>query len=112
MVLDLELVRGDERLECGWLVWWDTTELARAFGWKPRSLDPMRQSVPKLMDDSKPMEVADEDAQSLAMAITACCRMLTTKRPTHRQMLGLVPFLAVEGDTFVYYLEEPARIAL
>jgi hypothetical protein len=35
MTLNFELVRGNERLECDFLVWSDTTELARAFGWKP-----------------------------------------------------------------------------
>jgi hypothetical protein len=32
MTLNFELVRGNEHLECDFLVWSDTTELARAFG--------------------------------------------------------------------------------
>ena len=91
MTLNFELVRGNDRLQCDWGVWSDTTELATTFGWKPRSLNPMRPSLSKLMDDSNPAEVSDEDAQSLAMAIRECLWMLTTnKRPTRRQMASLL----------------------
>jgi hypothetical protein len=76
MTLNFELVRDDERLECDFLVWWDTTELAKAFGWKLRT--PMQLSLLKLRDVSNPAEVSDEDAQSLAMAIRECLRILTT----------------------------------
>jgi hypothetical protein len=62
MTLNFELVRGNERLQCDWSVWSDTTELATTFGWKPRSLNPMRPSLSKLMDDSNPAEVSDENA--------------------------------------------------
>ena len=110
MTPNFELVRGDDRLQCDWFDWWNTTELARAYGWKPRSPDLKRLS--ELMDDSNPKEVADEDAQSLATVVTECFRMLSrNKRPTRRQMYGLVRFTAVEGNSYVFHLEVPVRIA-
>ena len=114
MTLNFELVRGNERHECDFLVWRVTTELAKAFGWKPRSLNRKRPSLLKLMDISNPPEVSDEDAQSLATAITDCIRMLTTnKRPTRRQMARLLPFAAendLERNSIVFFIEEPARL--
>jgi hypothetical protein len=110
MTPNFELVRGNERLECDYLVWWDTTELAKAFGWKPRS--PMRLS----RDVSNPAEVADEDAQSLAMAIRECLRILTTnKRPTRRQMASLIRLAAaggLEGNSVGLFVQQPARMSV
>lgn len=111
MTLNFELVRGNERLECDFLVWWDTTELAKAFGWKPRS--PMRLSVSKLRDVSNHPEVSDEDAQSLATAITNCLTMLTTnKRLPRRQMASLLPFIDENGlgNSIFVFLQEPTRV--
>ena len=109
MTLNFELVRGNDRLECDWFVWWDTTELARAFGWRPRSLNPTRPSLSKLMDVSNPPEVSNEDAQSLATAIADCLRILiTNKRPTRRQMASLLPF--TDANSIGAFLEQPARI--
>jgi hypothetical protein len=36
IMLNLELVRNDERLECDIFVWCYVTELARISGWRPR----------------------------------------------------------------------------
>jgi hypothetical protein len=115
MTLNFELVRGNERLECDFLVWRDITELARAFGWKPRSPNPVRPSLSKLMDDSSCAEVADEDAQSLAVAIRQCLWLLTTsQRLSRRQIARLLCLTANndrEGNSIGALLEEPARIA-
>jgi hypothetical protein len=111
MALEFELVRGNDCLHCDWFVWWDTTELARAYGWKPRTPN-LRRSLVESPKYPNHTEVADEDAQSLAMAITECVRILSAnKRPTRRQMSGLIRFTAIEGNSFVVFLEEPARIA-
>ena len=116
MALEFELVRGNERLQCDWVVWLHTTELARAFGWKPRSLNATRPSLSKLMDVSNPSEVADEDALSLVMAIKECVRILiTNKRPTRRQMAGLIRLAAaggLEGNSVVLFVQEPARMGV
>jgi hypothetical protein len=73
---------------CDWVVWLDTTDLARAFGWKPRSRH-LRQPLSKLIDD--PAEVGDEDAQSLALAIRQCLSMPTTnQRLSRRQFASLL----------------------
>jgi hypothetical protein len=114
MTLNFELVRGNERLECDFLVWRATTELAKAFGWKPRSPNPVQPSLSKLMDDSSPAEITDEDAQLLAAAIRQCFWMLATnKRPTRRQMARLLPFAAendLERNSIGVFIEEPARL--
>jgi hypothetical protein len=113
MTLNFELVRDDERLECDFLVWWDT-ELAKAFGWKLRT--PMQLSLLKLRDVSNPAEVSDEDAQSLAMAIRECLRILTTnKRPTRRQMASLIRLAAaggLEGNSVGLFVQQPARMGV
>ena len=94
MALDFELVRGDERLECDWFVWRDTIGLARAFGWKPKSINLKRQTLTKWADDeAASVEVADEDAQSLARAILQSIGMLAmNQRPTRKQMASLIWF--------------------
>jgi|SRR5450756_975358 hypothetical protein len=119
MTLNFELVRGNERLECDFFVWSDTTELARAFGWKPRSLNPTRTSLSKLLNASNPTEVSDEDARSLAAAIRQCFWMLATnKRPTRRQIASLISSIhltagvSLKGDSILLFVQEPARIGV
>lgn len=114
MTPDFELVRGNERLLCDWFDWVGTIELARAFGWKPKSRNLTLNSMCKIRRGGA--DVADEDAQSLAQAITRCVKTLAAnQRPTRRQMASLL-VLSVkrdfEGNTFRARLDEPARIAI
>ena len=112
MALEFELVRGNERLQCDWVVWLDTTDLARAFGWKPRSRH-LRQPLSNLMD--YPAEVADEDAQSLALAIRQCLSMPTTNQRLSRRQFANLLCLNAHTDrervSVGALLEEPFRIA-
>jgi hypothetical protein len=107
-----ELSRGNERLECDLLVWWDTTELAIAFGWRPRSPDLIRPFVSKLINF--PVEVTNEDAQSLAAAIRRCLLMLTTSQRLSRRQIARLQCLTTNvdhGDISLDSVLEPARIA-
>jgi len=114
MVLDFELVRGDERLLCDWFDWLRTTELAKAFGWRPKSRDLTFNSLWKLEHDGA--QVTDEDAQSLAQAIMRCVKILgANQRPTRRQIAQLMVLSEksdFEGSSFRVRLDEPARIAI
>jgi len=115
VAIDLELLRRHERLMCDWSVWRNTCEMASAFGWKPRSAKPMRQSLTEWIDNSDGGMVSDEDARCLARAILLCIGMLATnQRPTRKQMTSLIWFTGkgdFEGDSMVVHLDEPARIA-
>ena len=75
-MMDLELVRGDERLVCDRYIWRNTCELARAFGWRPKSVNPRRLSMMKLIDETAGVEVVNEDALCLAGAILTSIDML------------------------------------
>jgi hypothetical protein len=112
MTLNFELARIDERLECDILVWWGTTDLARAFGWKSGSPNAVRL---KLMDDFSPAEVTEEDAQSLAWAIRQCLWMLTTGQRLSRRQMACLLCLTTNTDreriSVGTVLEEPVRIA-
>ncbi len=112
---DLELVRDNGRLVCDWSVWRNTCEMARAFGWKPSSVKPIRLSLIKLIDNPDGGLVSDEDAQCLARAIHLCIDMLAAnQRPTRRRIASLMWFAGkgdFEGDSMLVHLDEPARIA-
>jgi hypothetical protein len=114
MMLEIELVRGNERLQCDWLVWLKTTELAGAFGWTPISINPMQQSLSTSLDVSDGTEVAADDAQSLARVIKQCISVLAAnQRPTRRQIAHLMMFQnGVEGSTIYVDPNEAARIAI
>jgi hypothetical protein len=113
MVLDFELVRGDERLLCDWSDWLRTIELARAFGWKPKSRNLTLNAMCKIRHGC--VDVADEDAQSLAQAIARCSTTLAAnRRPTREQIARLMMLSSksdFEGSSFRVRLSEPARIA-
>ncbi len=115
MVPEFELVRGNERLQCDWLFWMKIVDLASAFGWKPRSIDPKRQSSLKMFHKTVGVEVADEDAQSLAMAIRQCLSMLeANRRPTRRQIARLLMLADkndIEGNSIRVRRDELDRIA-
>jgi hypothetical protein len=113
MALDFELVRGNERLLCDWFDCMGTLELARAFGWKPKSRNLTLNSMCKIGHGG--IDVADEDAQSLAQAIARCLSTLAAnRRPTRKQIARLMMLSSksdFEGSTFHVRFVEPARIA-
>src|SRR2546421_286929 len=90
MSLKLEFVRGDERLEFDQPVWLNIAELAKAFGWKPTSHKRMLQPLPGWIDDTVGVDFDNEDARSLARAITGCfCMLATNQRLTRKQSVSL-----------------------
>jgi hypothetical protein len=115
MTLDFVLVRANERLQCDWFVWLDTIELAKAFGWKPKSPNLSERWLSKLMRDPILTEVTDEDAHSLAVAIRECLIMFSAnKRPTRKQLFGLMRFYRKTdraGNSMLFSIDEPTRIA-
>ncbi len=109
-MMDIELVRGDELLKCDSFVWRNITNLARAFGWKPKS-----RSLLKNTRHTASLEVSDDDAQTLALAIARCARMLiANQRPNRNQFASMVWFSGmndIKGNSIFIHLDEPARIA-
>jgi hypothetical protein len=110
-MMDLELVRGDECIKCDSFVWRNITNLARAFGWKPKS-----RLLLKDKRHTANLEVSDDDAQSLALAVARCATLLiANRRPNRNQFASMVWFSGmndVEGNSIFIHLEEPARIAM
>jgi hypothetical protein len=115
MVPEFEFVRGNERLQCDWPVWRRTTDLAIAFGWKPESIDPKKRSPRGLMHSTVGVEITDEDAQSLALAIRRCLSTLeANRRPTRRQIAHLLMSADkndIEGNSIRVRRDELDRIA-
>jgi hypothetical protein len=109
-MLNLELVRGDERLECDIFFWCYVTELARHCGWERRLPSPVQQSVV-----GHSLEVNDEDARSLAAGIRLCFRMLTASpRLSDRKtvdMLCRIAGIHRRRLSTGAVLEEPIRVA-
>jgi hypothetical protein len=107
VMTDIELIRGDEVFEYDSFVWRNITDLARAFGWKPRSRS--------LLKITASVEMSDEDALSLALAIARCASMLrANQRPNRNQFASMLWFSGksdLKGNSVFIHLDEPARIA-
>jgi hypothetical protein len=114
-MMDLELVRGDERLVCDRYIWRNTCEMARAFGWRPKFISSIRLSKMKLVDQIGGVEVVYEDALSLARAILSSIDMLATIERLQRRQAASYLWFTVEGsfdgNSIFIDLEDPARIA-
>jgi hypothetical protein len=93
--MELEFVRDTERLVCDGVVWWESCELATAFGWRPSFpyAKPRSYALAKI-----PVNVPAEDALSFSKAIARCLTMLIkNERLSRKQVIAI--FLSTKEIT-------------
>jgi hypothetical protein len=85
--MELEFVRDTERLVCDTLNWWQSCELATAFGWRPCFLGAKPRSY---MLAKYPLNVPAEDALSFSKAIARCLFMLLNHERLSRKQVAAI----------------------